>query len=257
MKNLYHAVPDDAPLAGSFGGVIVGERGWITSMSAGGKIEGGPASLVEEMNAADLPVTIPGGSHHGNWVECIRTRGKTTSHEEIGHRAAALGELTIITNKLGRSLKWDPVNETFPGDDQANRLLRRARALEHDPINKTQSCRGQAKAAQRASRSGGTSSVEAEQAVPHSAVVKVFSIAVLSVTTFCSFVREFSSFGSCNCHTRVRSKFSADAKMTCSQETRTTSKLRKKLVFGRGVLRNLRPIQNRRQPKECIQFEVR
>ena len=127
VKNLYHAVPDDARLAGSFGGVIVGERGWITSMSAGGKIEGGPASLVEEMNAADLPVTIPGGSHHGNWVECIRTRGKTTSHEEIGHRAAALGELTIITNKLGRSLKWDPVNETFPGDDQANRLLRRAR----------------------------------------------------------------------------------------------------------------------------------
>jgi len=127
VKNLYHAVPDDARLEGAFGGVIVGERGWVTSMSAGGKIEGGPASLMEEMAAADLPVTVPGGDHHGNWMECIRTRGKTTSHEEIGHRAAALGQLTIIANKLGRSLKWDPVKEEFPDDDQASRLLRRAR----------------------------------------------------------------------------------------------------------------------------------
>ena len=126
VKSLYHAVPKDATIGGNFGGVIVGERGWVTSMS-GHEVTGGPESLMKEMQAADLPVTVPGGDHHGNWLHCIRTRTKPSSHEEIGHRAAALGHLTIIAHKLGRSLKWDPVAERFPEDDQANRLLARAR----------------------------------------------------------------------------------------------------------------------------------
>jgi len=126
VKTLYHAVPADASLGGNFGGVIVGERGWITTMSQH-PITGGPESLLQEMQAADLPVTVPGRDHHGNWLHCIRTRTKPSSHEEIGHRAAALGHLTIIANKLGRSLEWDPVQETFPHDEQANRLLSRAR----------------------------------------------------------------------------------------------------------------------------------
>jgi hypothetical protein len=113
-------------LGGNFGGVIVGERGWITTMSIS-EITGGPDSLLKEMQAADVPVTVPGGDHHGNWLHCIRNRTKPSSHEEIGHRAAALGHLTIIARKLGRSLKWDPVQEQFPEDDQANRLLARAR----------------------------------------------------------------------------------------------------------------------------------
>lgn len=50
-----------------------------------------------------------------------------TAHEEIGHRSASLGHLAIISFKLGRSLKWDPVKEEFLGDELANRL--RARAM--------------------------------------------------------------------------------------------------------------------------------
>jgi predicted dehydrogenase len=127
VQSLYRAVPDDARLDGMFGGIIVGERGWVTSMSRA-EITGGPADMMAEMSAADLPVNISGGDHHGNWLECMRTRGKPSSHAEIGHRAASLGHLIIIAkNKLKRSLKWDPVKEIFPDDDQANRLLRRAR----------------------------------------------------------------------------------------------------------------------------------
>mgnify|MGYP000470564207 CR=1 FL=1 len=125
VKSLYGAVPADASIGGNFGGVIVGQRGWITTMSKR-EITGGPESLMEEMQAADLPVTVPGGDHHGNWLHCIHTRKKPPSHEEIGHRAAALGHLTIIARKLGRSLEWDPVQERFPQDEEANRLLTRA-----------------------------------------------------------------------------------------------------------------------------------
>jgi hypothetical protein len=34
--------------------------------------------------------------------------------------------LTILTYKLGRSLKWDPAKEEFVGDPEATRLLARA-----------------------------------------------------------------------------------------------------------------------------------
>ncbi len=127
VKELYDDLPEDAPLDGNFGGVVVGERGWLTTMSRGAGIAGGPDELMAEYNTPAHDVDLGGKDHHANWLECIETREKPHSHEEIGHRAASLGHLTIIAYKLGRSLKWDPVREVFPEDDQANRLLRRAR----------------------------------------------------------------------------------------------------------------------------------
>lgn len=127
VKELYNAVPANARLAGNFGGIFVGERGWVTSLSTGGPIEGGPESLFEEMNLTTREVNIGANNHHSNWFECLRTRAQPSSHEEIGHRSASLGHLATIGYMLERSLKWDPVKEEFKGDDQANRL--RARAM--------------------------------------------------------------------------------------------------------------------------------
>lgn len=127
VKDLYKAVPPDAQLAGNFGGVFVGERGWITSMSTGGPVQGGPEGLLEEMKLTVREVNIGANNHHENWLRCIRTRAKPSSHEEIGHRSASLGHLVDIAYREGRSLKWDPVKEEFPGDDRANR--RRSRAM--------------------------------------------------------------------------------------------------------------------------------
>lgn len=127
IKELYGAVPEDARLDGNFGGVVVGERGWLTTMSDNDGITGGPEELMAEYHSSSHDVDLGGKDHHANWIECIKTREKPHSHEEIGHRAASLGHLTIIAYKLGRSLKWDPVREVFPEDEQANRLLRRAR----------------------------------------------------------------------------------------------------------------------------------
>ena len=126
VKNVYKAVPADARLAGNFGGVFVGERGWVTSMTTGGPIEGGPEEIFAEMKLTTREVNTGDNNHHANWFECIRTRRPTSCGEEIGHRGASLGHLTIIAYKLQRSLKWDPVAEEFPGDDAANRLLGRA-----------------------------------------------------------------------------------------------------------------------------------
>jgi hypothetical protein len=126
VKDVYKAVPATARLAGNFGGVFVGERGWVTSMSTGGPIEGGPETLLEEMKLKTRQVNIGENNHHANWFECIRTRRQPSTYEEIGHRSASLGHLVIIAHKLQQSLKWDPAKEEFLGDEAANRLRFRA-----------------------------------------------------------------------------------------------------------------------------------
>jgi hypothetical protein len=122
VKGAYGAVPDSARLAGNFGGVFVGERGWITSMTGGGPVEGGPESVLREMKRHSREVVVGANNHHANWFDCIRTRRRPSSHEEIGHRSASLGHLITIAYALRRSLKWDPATEEFIGDDEANRL---------------------------------------------------------------------------------------------------------------------------------------
>lgn len=126
VKDVYKAVPDTARLAGNFGGVFVGEKGWVTSTSTGGPVEGGPETIFEEMKLKTRQVNIGENNHHENWVECIRTRKQPSCNEEIGHRSASLGHLTIIAYKLQHSLKWDPAKEQFLGDEEANRLLFRS-----------------------------------------------------------------------------------------------------------------------------------
>lgn len=126
VKDLYHAVPSSARLAGNFGGIFVGERGWVTSMSTGGRIEGGPDDIFDEMKLATREVNIGSNNHHANWFECIRTRQSPSSHEEIGHRSASLGHLATISYTLERSLSWNPAAEEFPNDPDANRLRSRA-----------------------------------------------------------------------------------------------------------------------------------
>jgi len=125
VKDLYHAVPDTARLAGNFGGLFIGERGWITSMTTGGPIEGAPESLFDELGLPSREVNVGANNHHANWLECMRTRRLPSNHEEIGHRSASLGHLANIACWVGHSLKWDPVAEVFTDSTAANHLLRR------------------------------------------------------------------------------------------------------------------------------------
>jgi hypothetical protein len=124
--DLYKAVHTGARLEGNFGGVFVGERGWLTSMTTGGRLEGQPEQLFQEMKMKNREVSLANG-HHANWFDCIRQRTAPRTPEELGHRAASLGHLVIIAHQTRRSLRWDPAKEEFLGDEDANRL--RARAM--------------------------------------------------------------------------------------------------------------------------------
>lgn len=65
--------------------------------------------------------------HMQNWLDCIRSRELPVADVEIGHRSVTVCHLANITRAVGRALRWDPSEEKFAGDDEANALLDRPR----------------------------------------------------------------------------------------------------------------------------------
>lgn len=63
--------------------------------------------------------------HHGNWLECVRSRRQPIAPVEVGHRSCSACLLHHIAMKLKRKVYWDPAKERFKNDDQANALLSR------------------------------------------------------------------------------------------------------------------------------------
>lgn len=67
--------------------------------------------------------------HHGNWLECIRSRKQPITPVEVGHRATSACALGHIAMKLPRKLFWDPRRERFINDDEANSMLSKPHRL--------------------------------------------------------------------------------------------------------------------------------
>ena len=63
--------------------------------------------------------------HHGNWLDCIKTRQQPIAPVEVAHRSCSTCLLHHIAMKLKRKLSWDPVKERFKNDDEANAMLSR------------------------------------------------------------------------------------------------------------------------------------
>jgi len=66
--------------------------------------------------------------HFRNFIRAVRSRkkGDLTAEIEEGHLSSALSHLANIAYRTRRTLKFDPGTETFPADEEANRLLTRA-----------------------------------------------------------------------------------------------------------------------------------
>ena len=60
-----------------------------------------------------------------NFIAAVKARREPISPVEIGHRTASLCHLGNIAMRLNRKLRWDPAQERFEGDEEANRMLDR------------------------------------------------------------------------------------------------------------------------------------
>ena len=65
--------------------------------------------------------------HHGNWLDCVRSRRDPIAPVEVAHRSCSACLLHHMAMKLNRRLRWDPWAERFIEDDEANGMLARPR----------------------------------------------------------------------------------------------------------------------------------
>ena len=95
---------------GNEGTMLVGSSGWRLFRKDG--------SVGEEAKSG-------GEFHERNFLECVKSRKQPNSDIEIGRLSTMLCHLGNISYKLGRDVKFDGKTETFPGDREANALLRK------------------------------------------------------------------------------------------------------------------------------------
>lgn len=106
---------------GKAGVEFIGDAGRV--LVNRGYLETDPAHLVNELPGPNEIRLYASDSHHDNWLDCIKTRGRTICDVEIGARSITVCHLGNIAYHLNRPLKWDPVKEQFVDDEAANRRL--------------------------------------------------------------------------------------------------------------------------------------
>lgn len=86
-----------------------------------------PSILDSEIGPDELHLKgVEGEEHHSNWIRHIKTRRVDTSAPvEVSHRSTSACLISHIAMKLPRKLYWDPINERFKNDDEANAMLSR------------------------------------------------------------------------------------------------------------------------------------
>jgi predicted dehydrogenase len=66
------------------------------------------------------------GDHYANFIDCVRSRRAEDIRSPIeeAHISTTLVHLANASYRLGRTMRFDPAQETVIGDEEANRLLR-------------------------------------------------------------------------------------------------------------------------------------
>jgi predicted dehydrogenase len=110
-------------------GESVGPDGGACFVGTEGRIVVDRGRIVSYPNAILREPLLPGDtrvyhadSHAGNFINCMRSRRRTICDPETA--AATMNTIFAggIALALERSVRWDPAQHTFPGDDRANRL---------------------------------------------------------------------------------------------------------------------------------------
>jgi hypothetical protein len=74
-----------------------------------------------------VPVYKGQGGIYGDFLECVKTRERPFRDIELAVNTMTGIHMLAISLRLERSLAWDRATQAFTGDEEANRLLDRAR----------------------------------------------------------------------------------------------------------------------------------
>ncbi len=98
-----------------------GSEGWLYS-EFGGDVKGEPASLLSsKIGPNETHLLLK--DEKRDFIDCVKTRGRTLEDAEVGHRTTSLCHLGHIAVQVGKPLKWDPAAERFTNSDEANAML--------------------------------------------------------------------------------------------------------------------------------------
>jgi len=100
-----------------------GEKG--TFFVSRSKLTGEPVEALKENPIPEsVLVALRNGKrldgHMGNFIECVKDRGKPVSDVFTHHRAMTTCHLANIALRLGRKVEWDPAAERIVGDAAAD-----------------------------------------------------------------------------------------------------------------------------------------
>jgi len=101
-----------------------GTKGWVeANVSKGNIIRAEPKSILEsKIGPNETHLLLK--HEKRDFIDCIKTRGRTLEDAEVGHRTTSLCHLGHIAVQVGGKLKWDPHAERFLNSEAANKLLR-------------------------------------------------------------------------------------------------------------------------------------
>lgn len=107
----------------TYGTKFIGSEGWIFTENE--KLQASDLNILRtKLKDSDTHLFV--SKHHfRNFIDAVQTRGEVAAPAEAAQRAATICHLGTISAQLQRPLKFDPVNETFDNDQEANALLLR------------------------------------------------------------------------------------------------------------------------------------
>ncbi|MGA2258854.1 MAG: Gfo/Idh/MocA family oxidoreductase, partial [Thermoguttaceae bacterium] len=109
---------------------FIGSKGWIWVTR--GEIKASDRQLLAEKLPDGAKRVYSSRDHMGNFFECVKSRKPTICPAEVGHRSASMCHLGVISIRLGRKLQWDPKQEEFVGDAEANTYVAREMRKPYD-----------------------------------------------------------------------------------------------------------------------------
>ncbi|UCG47509.1 MAG: Gfo/Idh/MocA family oxidoreductase [Phycisphaerales bacterium] len=101
-----------------------GTEGWVDVRRE--KLRASPESILTSTIGPNEIHLYESRDHKQNFLDCVRSRKTPIASAEIGHRSSTVCHLGNIAMLLGRKLRWDPAQERFINDAEANSMIGRA-----------------------------------------------------------------------------------------------------------------------------------
>jgi len=104
-----------------------GSEGWIGNRGWRAPLQAEPKSILDSViGPNEIHLYTCKGGEQRNFLDCVKSRKNCYFPPEIGQRCFTIAHIGNISMLLGRKLRWNPDNERFINDEQANRMLSRA-----------------------------------------------------------------------------------------------------------------------------------